>query len=327
MSAPSESKSDVRQAGGSSEREPSIESPQKPDHTAPASAPTTGPVWPPLAAEHPLAQLQTRLLALLEESAYDEIYGVTLSATAPIPFATTLILQKFLRANANDVDKAAAQLAATLKWRKEFRPLEARDEVFDEKRFGGLGYVTVLDDVPSGSGDKEKRSEIVTWNIYGAVKDAKATFEDLDGFLRWRVALMEHAISHLNLSAATTPIPDYSATSPTHDPHQMIQVHDYLSVKFLRMDAHTRAASRKTIDTFAAYYPEMLSRKFFVNVPVVMGWVFGAMKLVLAKETVRKFTVLSYGEELVGELGKDVPRVYGGDGEALNRVGDTVRLA
>jgi phosphatidylinositol transfer protein SFH5 len=130
---------------------------------------------------------------------------------------------------------------------------------------------------------------------------------------------MELSLQHLSLADATEPIPPYSAvgTPAGRDPYQMYQVHDYMSVSFLRQDPHVKAASRRTIDTFSKYYPETLSRKFFVNVPVVMGWVFTAVKMILPKETIRKFTVLTYGKDLAGELGAAVPEVYGGKGPAL----------
>ncbi len=95
---------------------------------------------------------------------------------AETPFTTTLVLQKFLRANANDIDKAAEQLKNTLQWRKEFQPLKAaREETFDESKYGGLGYMTIID--RKGAPGKK---DIVTWNIYGAVKDIKKTFGDVD---------------------------------------------------------------------------------------------------------------------------------------------------
>lgn len=74
------------------------------------------------------------------------------------------------------------------------------------------------------------------------------------------------------------------------------------------------------------YYPETLSRKFFVNVPVIMGWLYQATKLVVAKETAKKFTVLSYGNQLAVELGKGVPKAYGGEAEELSVVGEGMRL-
>jgi hypothetical protein len=67
-------------------------------------------------------------------------------------------------------------LLGALKWRKEFKPLEVKDQVFDKTKFQGLGYVTHLKNVP-GSPNEE---DIATFNIYGAVKDTKKTFGDLD---------------------------------------------------------------------------------------------------------------------------------------------------
>jgi len=87
-----------------------------------------------------------------------------------------------------------------------------------------------------------------------------------------------------------------------------------------------RAVSKKTVETLQAYYPETLSRKFFVNVPVIMGWAFAAMKLLASKETVRKFTVLSYAEYLAGELGPGVPKEYGGDADELEVIGEALAL-
>jgi hypothetical protein len=134
---------------------------------------------------------------------------------------------------------------------------------------------------------------------------------------------MELGVRKLDLSSVTTPIPDYGAGA---DPHQGIQVHDYLQVSFLRQDPHVKAASKVAIDTFSAYYPETLSRKIFVSVPLVMQWMFTAMKLLLSRETVKKFTVMSYANQLHTELGESVPKTYGGKTEELEEVGETVKV-
>ncbi len=135
---------------------------------------------------------------------------------------------------------------------------------------------------------------------------------------------MEMAIERLNLASASEPIPDYNQGP---DPYQMVQVHDYMNVRFLRMDPTIRAASQKTISLFQAHYPEMLSRKFFVNVPFVMGWLFAAMKLVIASATTKKLSMLSYGEQLAVELGDGVPETYGGKGPRLEEGAQTVKVA
>ena len=135
---------------------------------------------------------------------------------------------------------------------------------------------------------------------------------------------MERAISHLQLSSVTKPIPDYDMNGPTTDPYQIVQVHDYLSVRFLRMDATVRIASQRIIALFQAYYPEFLSRKFFVNVPYIMTWLYGAMKLFAAPTTVRKLAMLSDGQTLAQELGRAIPKTYGGQADELQIIGETV---
>lgn len=122
---------------------------------------------------------------------------------------------------------------------------------------------------------------------------------------------MELSLRQLDLPSATVPIPPNGV-----DPYRMVQVHDYLNISFLRMDPVIRAASKETIQIFSMAYPELLKEKFFVNVPVLMGWVFAAMKLFLSEETVKKFHPLAWGSSLAGELdfGESLPKAYGGKG-------------
>ncbi|KZM26374.1 Non-classical phosphatidylinositol transfer protein (PITP) [Ascochyta rabiei] len=288
-------------------------------HSPSPAGPATGSsAWPETAADHPLTLFFEALDDLVHQSGHDDVYGVKLSRSNE--FHTKLILQKFLRANANDLDKAKQQLLDTLKWRKDFDPTKAARETLDRSKFHGLGYIIEVDGVP----ESKNKTDVVTFNIYGAVKDNKATFGDLDAFLRWRVGLMERSIQKLNLSSATAPIPNFGEGP---DPYQGFQVHDYLHVSFLRQDPLVKAATKKTIEVLGRYYPETLSRKFFVNVPVVMGWLFNATKLFIAKETVKKFTVLSYGNQLANELGQGIPTEYGGTQGPLNEVGEGMQLA
>lgn len=126
---------------------------------------------------------------------------------------------------------------------------------------------------------------------------------------------MELSVKELDLPSATEPIPADGV-----DQYRMVQVHDYNNVSFLRMDPSVKAASKETIQVFSMAYPELLKEKFFVNVPVLMGWVFAAMKLFLSPETVKKFHPLSYGSSLAGELkgwGQELPAAYGGKGKDI----------
>ena len=128
----------------------------------------------------------------------------------------------------------------------------------------------------------------------------------------------------LKLNEATT-VMDYDG----EDPYQMVQVHDYLNVSFLRMNPKVKAATKKTIEVFAMAYPELLSEKFFVNVPSIMGWMFTAMKVFLSKNTTRKFHPITNGVNLAREfpaLVDQFPAAYGGKGSELQKSARTVNL-
>ncbi|WWC64920.1 uncharacterized protein I303_107534 [Kwoniella dejecticola CBS 10117] len=272
------------------------------------------PTWPALAADHPLLQLHSRLPTILEQAEHSHIWGVHLSPATPPDFGTLLILQKYLRSVADDVDKAAENLTKTLKWRKEFG-LDNENANTPPEDFGpdfiGLGYVTKVG--KHGGGEN-----VVTWNVYGAVQDIKKPFGDHQRFLRWRIGLMERAITHLHLSTTSTPIPDYGKGD---DPHRIDQVHLYGGVSFLRMDPLIKAASKATIEIMQAHYPELLLRKFFVEVPLIMSWMFSAVSLFVSAETAKKFQVISYKQNLGRELGlgrlEDIPQDLGGTGPDL----------
>ncbi|KAH0566294.1 hypothetical protein GP486_000320 [Trichoglossum hirsutum] len=279
------------------------------------------PDWPPLPKNHPILKFEATLPAVLQSAGANEIWGFRLrhiETDAKRRFQCRNILQKFLRANANNVDRAARQLIETLKWRSEFEAANTVFETFDKSRFERVGYITTIDD-PNGDDGKA----VITWNVYGSVKDNKETFGDVEGFLRWRVSLMEMAMKELNFCAGRRPIPDYGCGD---DPYQITQVHDYLQVSFFRMDPSVRASSKRVIEVFRDHYPEMLARKFFVNVPVLMGWVYGTMKLLLPAATTSKFTFMSYGNQLAKEIGDAIPEVYGGKGAALDNINIAPKL-
>lgn len=138
---------------------------------------------------------------------------------------------------------------------------------------------------------------------------------------------MELAVQKLKLAEATTEIP-LTVSETEIDPYQMIQVHDYLDVSFLRPDPTVKAATKSTIEVLSTAYPELLREKFFVNVPAIMGWMFAAVKLFVSKETVRKFHPIANGANLAKELdfGEKVPVAYGGKGEALVKTGEQLPM-
>ncbi|KAL6830231.1 CRAL-TRIO domain-containing protein [Trichoderma camerunense] len=270
---------------------------------------------PALAPETPLAKFTARLADIIKESAHSEMWGVELSTDASHA-PTQVVLQKFLRANNGDLAGAEKQLAAALVWREKWQPTKLVSEAFNKDKFGGLGFVT-------NHKDETGNNTVITWNIYGSVKDNKATFGDVTEFIKWRAALMELGVQQLHLNDITEPLPEDGT-----DKHQMLQVHDYRSVSFFRMDPAVKAASKETISVFSMAYPELLAHKYFVNVPAIMGWMFGAMKLFLAPATLKKFHPMTSGTTLSTELksiAPSLPQEYGGSGSPVQE-GLTVTL-
>ncbi|KAJ6132223.1 hypothetical protein N7471_007438 [Penicillium samsonianum] len=254
-----------------------------------------------------LGELFNRLPTIVGNIGHTEMWGVPLKDSDDIPTVNVLI--KFLRANEGNAKAAETQLSKALQWRKDVNPLAlAESAKYSAAKFGGLGYLTTY--------EENGRPLVFTWNIYGAVKDIGTTFADTDEFVQWRAALMELAVQDLKMKDATEVI-EYDG----EDPYQMIQVHDYLNVKFFRMDPSVRAATKKVIEVFATAYPELLSEKFFVNVPAIMGWMFTAMKLILSRNTTRKFHPITNGANLAREfspsIAEQIPKVYGGKGPEL----------
>lgn len=134
---------------------------------------------------------------------------------------------------------------------------------------------------------------------------------------------MELALAELHLPTATKPI------TATEDPYKITQVHDYKSVSFLRQPPHVKAASTETIKVFSQNYPELLKEKFFVNVPVFMGFMYALIKPFLAPKTVKKFHPMTNGANLASEFpwGSQLPEEYGGKGLALGTSGRETLLS
>lgn len=146
------------------------ESKSKVEATEPPVIPV---VAAPAAPTSPLSKLLAELPSIIKDAEYKEMWGIELADESHVP--TTIVLEKFLRANAKDVTKAKAQLTEALKWRKKIQPQNLLAEVeFDAAKFGGLGYVTTYPKSDSHA------KEIITWNIYGAVKNNKATFGNVE---------------------------------------------------------------------------------------------------------------------------------------------------
>lgn len=147
----------------------------KPAETTPAKEEETkdaAPEKPAYLKDNPaLSQFFDRLPEITKNAEYGEMWGVTLQDSNHVP--TVNILIKYLRANEGNVKLAEEQLTNALKWRKTMDPVALTEGVYDASKFAGLGYLTNY----AGSDGKET---VITWNIYGAVKDFGHTFGDID---------------------------------------------------------------------------------------------------------------------------------------------------
>ncbi|KAJ8143660.1 hypothetical protein OY671_003201 [Metschnikowia pulcherrima] len=267
-----------------------------------------------------------KILAKTENPEYDEIYGYRIGPEGEEHVDVAVrneILLKFLIATEYDVAAAEEKLVKTLNWRHKFQVLSA---AYYEKFDAGLEKMGVITDYKSNVDN----FRVVTWNLYANLKNPKKLFakygvgvtedgsaapqaEDkaLPGtmFLRWRVGLMERSLSLLDFT--------------NKDNCKAAQVHDYYNVSMFRMDPGMKAATNEIIKVFGDNYPELLSKKYFINVPLLMGWMFTFFKAtgLMGAATLKKFEMQNHGD-LSSSFGKDnLPKEYNG-GNANENVPD-----
>ncbi|KIJ55626.1 hypothetical protein M422DRAFT_24194 [Sphaerobolus stellatus SS14] len=204
----------------------------------------------------------------------------------------SVVLMKFLRARNLNVQEARNMFVETLRWRDTFKPEETLNETFPEQLFNNLGHVF----------GKDKEGRPVTYNIYGGSQDLKAVFGDVPRFLRWRVSLMEKGIALLDFETID----------------QMVQVHDYDGVKLSDRDQNSKNAASESTSIFSGHYPELLYKKFFVNISTLLTWIFWLFKPIIPSQTFAKMSVIGSGSETIGkELlpyidADELPERYGG---------------
>ncbi|RCK63631.1 Phosphatidylinositol transfer protein SFH5 [Candida viswanathii] len=249
------------------------------------------------------------ILSRTDNPAYDEIYGYRMNVDTEPHVDVGVrneILVKFLAADGYDVDLAGERLRRTLNWRNEFRPLSAGFAETFPGELNDLGSITKF-------GDMRNNLRVTTWNLYGNMKNPKVIFdkyggeeEEEDGglpgnpFLRWRIGMMEQALQLLDF------------TDPEFN--RIAQVQDTNNVSMFSIDPGMKKGMKDIILIFGDNYPELLSVKFFINVPYIMGWMFTFLKAigVINEETLKKFQVLNHGKLTEFYPEESLPKVYGG---------------
>ncbi|KAJ7594682.1 CRAL-TRIO domain-containing protein [Mycena floridula] len=224
------------------------------------------------------------------------LWGVNIDPAGKLDAKASVILMKFLRARNLNASEAHVMMVATLRWREEFNVEAAKKEEFPAEIFGSLGHVY----------GRDKVGHPVVYNVFGG-KDVTLIFSDVPRFLRWRVALMERAISQLDFETVD----------------QTVEIHDYDGMGFSTRDANAKNAATEASSIFGSHYPEFLNKKFFVNVSWVYTWVFGLFKMILPSATMKKMTMVSQGRAAIGRAllplidASQLPKQYGGEADAF----------
>ncbi|KAJ6619967.1 CRAL-TRIO domain-containing protein [Mycena sp. CBHHK59/15] len=224
------------------------------------------------------------------------LWGVKIDPANLVDARVSVVLMKFLRARNLNATAASEMFVATLRWRDEFNVDTALKEEFPQDVFGKLGEIY----------GRDKQGRPVVYNLYGGNQDIDAVFGDVDRFLRWRVAFMEKSVALLDFTTVD----------------QMIQIHDYEGVSMSSRTPASKNAASQASNMFSSHYPELLYKKFFVNVPSYMSWLFWFFKTLLPGATFAKMSVVgssprSIGKALLPFIAADqLPKRYGGQAEA-----------
>ncbi|KAF6761489.1 CRAL-TRIO domain-containing protein [Ephemerocybe angulata] len=226
------------------------------------------------------------------------LWGISIDPTNPKADArVSVVLMKFLRARNLNPTAAREMLVNTLRWRESFNIEAALKEEFPEELFGNMGVVF----------GRDKGNRPVVYNLYGANPNLREVFSDVQRFIRWRVSLQERSVALLDFTEVD----------------QLIQVHDYAGVSLTSRDANSKAAAKEATNIFGSHYPELLYKKFFINVPTLMNWIFWAFKALIPSATLAKMSVVGNSKHaLKGALlpyidTKQLPERYGGEAEAF----------
>ncbi|KAJ7224065.1 CRAL-TRIO domain-containing protein [Mycena pura] len=224
------------------------------------------------------------------------LWGVRIDPNNLVDARVSVVLMKFLRARNLNSAAAGDMLVATLRWRDQFKVDDACKEEFPEDVFGKLGRIF----------GRDKEGRPVVYNVYGGNSDLDAVFGDIDRFLRWRVAFMEKSLALLDFATVD----------------QCIQIHDYAGVSMSSRTPASKNAASQASNIFSSHYPELLYKKFFVNVPSYMSWLFWIFKSILPTATFAKMSVVGSGPHPIGKAllpyisAEELPKRYGGKADA-----------
>jgi len=114
---------------------------------------------------------------------------------------------------------------------------------------------------------------------------------------------------------------------------------DYAGVSLSSRDSNSKAAASEASNIFQSHYPEFLVRtftfsvtscslflqykKFFINVPTVLAWIYWAFKPLVSAETLAKMSVVGTSKSSIRkallpymDVG-EIPTAYGGEAKGF----------
>ncbi|KAF6150936.1 hypothetical protein GIB67_026857 [Kingdonia uniflora] len=184
---------------------------------------------------------------------------------------TDIVLMKFLRARDYNVHEAFEMLQKTLKWRKEFNMDGILDETY-EPELEIVGY--------SDGTDKEGRPlSYVRYELFQDINLFRKLFKmngKKEQLLRWRIQQLEKVIGKLdfkNGGVDSVIIILDMKNSPAGPPE-------------------LRNVARKLLfSIYPEYYPEIIFRLVFINVPIWSYALYNVFSKVLSQRAKSKFVI------------------------------------
>lgn len=181
-----------------------------------------------------------------------------------------------------------------------------------------------------------------SYNLYGVNKDMDAVFGDVPRFIRWRVGLMERGVSGVDFVSVDSMLQIHGEEFQ-RDPlgsGKLTWNLDYDGVGLSSQTSNSKAAAGEASKIFQDYYPELLVchssitvdrfptdffqfKKYFINVPAYMSWMFWLFKPLLPAKTSAKLSMIgrdigSIKGTLLGLIdASELPKRYGGEAEGF----------
>ncbi|KAG6908954.1 hypothetical protein DXG01_002560 [Tephrocybe rancida] len=209
-------------------------------------------------------------------------WGVNIDPQAPLDARVSVVLMKNL-----SVPDAREMFVSTLRWRTSIGIDALLKEEFPQDVFGDVGHIF----------GRDHQGRPVVYNIYGG-NNLADVFSDTQRFIR------------------------LSRCEPDQ-PGRKVQGSRQRSYQHLPkpLPGATGTPLRLSLSNVKLIFLNTQHKKFFVNVPTLMNWIFWAFKPLLPAATLAKMSVVGSGHHALKKAllpvidAKELPQRYGGEAE------------